>query len=65
MSLLATPKKYMNLKNGNTYIMTGTSRNCTNAQDGQLMASYHQEGFPNFPLTREINEFHVKFKELP
>jgi hypothetical protein len=50
---------YRNKKKGTLYLVTRTSINCTNAQDGQTMAIY-TNGTEYF--CREINEFLEKFE---
>lgn len=64
MSLLATPKTFRNIKTGNLYTFLGTTRDCTNAREGGLMALYHPQDQPNFPLVRDIAEFCKKFVEI-
>ena len=64
MSLLSKSKTYRYIKTGKIYTLIGTARDCTNITDGRLMALYHPEDQPNFPLVREMVEFCDKFVEV-
>lgn len=52
---------WMNKKNKNKYLVLGTARNCTNAQDGQVMIRYANLGSLSDVLVREQVEFELKF----
>lgn len=64
MTLPGVPT-YRNKKTGKLYYKVGTCRNCTNAQDGQVMVSYVPVDAPTDCLVREQEEFDIKFEEVP
>ena len=57
--------KFIHLKTGDTYEMIRDDvKNCTNANDEQIMVLYKRKGFPELIFVREKKEFYAKFKKL-
>lgn len=54
-----------NIKTGQLYTVCGDCKNCTNAQDGQMMILYFTRGVPAELFSREKGEFEMKFQRLP
>ncbi|MBS4759130.1 MAG: hypothetical protein KHX03_00325 [Clostridium sp.] len=58
-------KKFKHLKTGDTYEMIRDDvKNCTNANDEQIMVLYKRDGFPELLFVREKSEFYTKFEEI-
>ena len=58
-------KFFTHLKTGNKYEMLRDDvKNCTNANDNQIMVLYKRPDFPDLIFVREKNEFYEKFKEI-
>ena len=58
-------KRYKNKKKGTYYVLLNDNvKNCTNANDGQIMVLYRSEDEPDLYFVREKNEFFIKFDEV-
>ncbi len=56
--------KFKHLKTGDTYYMIRDDvKNCTNANDKQIMVLYKREGYPDLLFVREKEEFYKKFEK--
>ena len=57
--------KFKHLKTGDTYYMIRDDvKNCTNANDNQIMVLYKRDGYPDLLFVREKEEFYKKFKKI-
>lgn len=58
-------KRYRNKKKGTYYLLLNDNvKNCTNANDGQIMVLYKSEDEPELFFVREKEEFFIKFEEV-
>ena len=58
-------KKYKNKKKGTYYFLLNNNvKNCTNANDGQIMVLYKSIDEPGLFFVREKEEFFMKFEEV-
>lgn len=56
--------KFKHLKTGDTYyLIRDDVKNCTNANDKQIMVLYKREGYPDLLFVREKEEFYKKFEK--
>lgn len=56
--------KFKHLKTGDTYyLIRDDVKNCTNANDQQIMVLYKREGYPDLLFVREKEEFYKKFEK--
>ena len=56
--------KFKHLKTGDTYyLIRDDVKNCTNANDQQIMVLYKREGYPDLLFVREKEEFYNKLEK--
>lgn len=56
--------KFIHLKTGDTYEMIRDDvKNCTNANDKQIMVLYKRPEYPDLIFVREKEEFYTKFQK--
>ena len=56
--------KFIHLKSGDTYEMIRDDvKNCTNANDKQIMVLYKRPEYPDLIFVREKEEFYTKFQK--
>jgi hypothetical protein len=59
------PQHYKNIKNGKTYtLLNNDVINCTNKDDGKIMALYTCEDSKDKLFVREMDEFLLKFEKM-
>lgn len=59
------PQNYRNIKNGKTYtLLNDQVINCTNKDDGKIMALYTCEDNKDKLFVREMEEFLIKFEKI-
>ena len=57
--------KFKHLKTGDTYyLIRDDVKNCTNANDNQIMVLYKRDGYPDLLFVREKSEFYKKFEKI-
>ena len=58
-------KKFIHIKTGDTYeLIRDDVKNCTNANDKQIMVLYKRPDYPDLIFVREKEEFFLKFKQV-